>query len=244
MSKTTATYWNALDPANRDRWSAVTGLEGMVEQLTLAVDPETGEYTRLTRFLPGADTSHLGGKSHDHPEEVFIVSGRLYDAAFDRWLEAGHYASRPPGELHGPFRTDEGCVVLEVSYPGRRRAAVETSLARTPHPPYYAVVFANVRTGADPGGYGETAERMVELAASMPGYLGVESVRAADGAGITVSYWESEAAIRDWKAQAEHSEARRLGRERWYAGFELRVCRVERAYGFREPPADERREGP
>ena len=81
--------------------------------------PVTGEYTRLTRFLPGADTAEFGGNSHPYPEEVFIVSGRLYDQAFDLWLEAGHYASRPPGELHGPFRTDTGCVVLEVSFPNR-----------------------------------------------------------------------------------------------------------------------------
>ncbi|MCK9397436.1 MAG: hypothetical protein M0Q44_17840 [Methylobacter sp.] len=59
------------------------------------------------------------GKGHPYPEEVFIVSGRLYDQAFDIWLEAGHYASRPPGELHGPFKTDVGCVVLEVSFPSR-----------------------------------------------------------------------------------------------------------------------------
>ncbi len=83
------------------------------------MDNETGEYTRLTRFLPGADTSELGGKSHEYPEEIFVVSGRLYDAAFDIWLEAGHYTSRPPGEVHGPFRTDEGCLVLEVSFPNR-----------------------------------------------------------------------------------------------------------------------------
>jgi heme-degrading monooxygenase HmoA len=243
VSKSTTTYWNALDAAGRVRWTAVAGLEGMAEQLTLAADPETGDYTRLTRFHPGTDTSHLGGKVHDYPEEVFVVSGRLYDAAFDLWLEAGHYASRPPGELHGPFRTDDGCVVLEVSHPGQRRAEVEASLARTPPPPYYAVVFANVRSAADPEGYGATAGRMVELASSMPGFLGIESVRAADGAGITVSYWESEAAIREWKAEAEHREARRLGRERWYAGFELRVCRVERAYGFREALASQRRDG-
>ena len=81
--------------------------------------PATGEYTRLTRFLPGADTSAFGGKSHAYPEEVFIVSGRLHDAAFDLWLEAGHYASRPPGEVHGPFHSDVGCVVLEVSFPNR-----------------------------------------------------------------------------------------------------------------------------
>jgi hypothetical protein len=56
------------------------------------------------------------GRGHLRP----IVSDRLYDGAFDLWLEAGHYASRPPGEVHGPFRTEVGCVVLEVSFPMRR----------------------------------------------------------------------------------------------------------------------------
>ena len=117
MAKSTATYWNALRPEYQDQWTPIAGLEGMAEELTLSMDPITGEYTRLTRFLPGADTTPFGGKTHDYPEEVFIVSGCLYDRAFDRWLEAGHYASRPPGELHGPFKTDVGCVVLEVSFP-------------------------------------------------------------------------------------------------------------------------------
>ncbi|MCC8988431.1 MAG: cupin domain-containing protein [Candidatus Contendobacter sp.] len=119
MTKSTATYWNALRPESQERWTPISGLEGMVEELTLSMDSLTGEYTRLTRFLPGADTAPFGGKTHPYPEEVFIVSGRLYDQAFDLWLEAGHYASRPPGELHGPFKTDRGCVVLEVSFPQR-----------------------------------------------------------------------------------------------------------------------------
>lgn len=119
MPKSTATYWNPLNPADRGRWQPIAGLEGLAEELTLSIDEETGEYTRLTRFFPGADTIHFGGKSHTYPEEVFIVSGRLYDAAFDLWLEMGHYASRPPGEVHGPFKTDEGCVVLEISFPNR-----------------------------------------------------------------------------------------------------------------------------
>ena len=117
LPKSTATYWNALHPDNRGRWDPIAGLEGMAEELTLSIDPVSGEYTRLTRFLPGADTSSFGGKTHPYPEEVFIVSGRLYDQAFDLWLEAGYYASRPPGELHGPFKSDTGCVVLEVSFP-------------------------------------------------------------------------------------------------------------------------------
>lgn len=91
----------------------------MAEELTLSIDPTTGEYTRLTRFLLGADTSQFGGKTHPYSMEVFIVSGRLNDDAFESWLEAGHYASRPPGEHHGPFKTDVGCVVLELSFPNR-----------------------------------------------------------------------------------------------------------------------------
>ena len=77
MPKSTSLYWNALSPSSQSRWTWVTGLDGMVEELTLSIDAATGEYTRLTRFLPGADTSAFGGKSHAYPEEVFIVSGRL-----------------------------------------------------------------------------------------------------------------------------------------------------------------------
>lgn len=119
MAKTTATYWNPLKAEQGHRWSPVKGLEGMAEEITLSIDKHTGEYTRLTRFFPGADTAAFGGKTHAYPEEVFIVSGRLFDGAFNRWLETGDYASRPPGELHGPFKTDAGCVVLEVSFPNR-----------------------------------------------------------------------------------------------------------------------------
>ena len=119
MPKSTITYWNPLQPGHAGKWQAIAGMENLAEELTLSIDETTGEYTRLTRFHPGADTTPFGGKSHSYPEEIFVVSGRLYDAAFDMWLEAGHYASRPPGEVHGPFKTAEGCVVLEFSFPGR-----------------------------------------------------------------------------------------------------------------------------
>ncbi len=119
MSKSTTTYWNPLDLANTGLWETVPGMEDNAEQLTLSIDEDNGEYTRLTRFHPGADTTAFGGNSHAYPEEVFIASGRLYDAAFDLWLETGHYASRPPGEVHGPFKTDVGCLVLEVSFPNK-----------------------------------------------------------------------------------------------------------------------------
>ncbi len=96
-------------------------------------------------------------------------------------------------------------------------------------PPYYAVIFTSVRTDIDDG-YAETAQRMVELAESMPGFLGVESAR--EDVGITVSYWESLDAIKAWRQHPEHLEAQRLGRDQWYESFTTRVCRVERESGF------------
>lgn len=122
MAKSTTTYWNPLSAACQGQWRPIPGLAGMVEDLTLSQDPATGEYTRLTRFQAGADTAPSGSKTHAYPEEVFIVSGRLFDHAVGRWLTTGDYASRPPGEVHGPFHTDVGCVVLEVSFPQRIEA--------------------------------------------------------------------------------------------------------------------------
>ena len=102
-------------------------------------------------------------------------------------------------------------------------------VTRTPAPPYYAVIFTSLRTPGD-AGYGDTAERMAVLAQQQPGYLGHESAR--DGLGITVSYWESLDAIRKWKQHTEHLLAQQLGRQQWYAAFKVRVCKVEREYGF------------
>jgi heme-degrading monooxygenase HmoA len=102
--------------------------------------------------------------------------------------------------------------------------------APTPPPPYYAVIFSSTRTESDDG-YEAMAERMLSLARQQPGYLGAESVRNAAGEGITVSYWRDEASIAAWRQHAEHLQARHLGRTRWYAGYQLRIARVERAYG-------------
>lgn len=106
-------------------------------------------------------------------------------------------------------------------------------IAKTPVPPYYAVIFTSVRTNIDEG-YELTADRMAALAAEQPGFLGVESAR--NEIGITVSYWESLDAIRHWKAHAEHLTAQQLGRTKWYASYKTRICLVERDYGFSDAP--------
>ena len=101
-------------------------------------------------------------------------------------------------------------------------------IASTPQPPYYAVIFTSVRTHGD-NGYSDIANKMVQLAAEQPGFLGIETAR--EGLGITVSYWLDLESIKQWKANAEHLAAQKLGREQWYTCFRVRIAKVERDYG-------------
>lgn len=103
-----------------------------------------------------------------------------------------------------------------------------TGIADTPPPPYVAVIFTSLQTD-DLDGYAATADRMEELAKEQPGYLGFESARR--GLGIAVSYWATDGDARAWKQVAEHAEVQRIGRERWYSAYRVRVARVEREYG-------------
>ncbi|MEX2498784.1 MAG: antibiotic biosynthesis monooxygenase [Wenzhouxiangellaceae bacterium] len=98
-----------------------------------------------------------------------------------------------------------------------------------PEPPYYAVIFSS-RLSDDTDGYAEMAAKMEELASTQPGFLGIESARGPDGLGITVSYWASLDDIARWRSNAEHRVARARGNERWYARYDIRIARVERAY--------------
>src|SRR3954468_9413950 len=103
------------------------------------------------------------------------------------------------------------------------------SFAKTPEPPYYAVIFTSQRTEQDRG-YDQMAERMMQLAANQPGFLGAESVRNENGLGITVSYWSNPEAIAAWKQHLDHKPAQEAVKRLWYSDYHLRVAKVERAY--------------
>ncbi|MBN8838259.1 MAG: antibiotic biosynthesis monooxygenase [Sphingobacteriia bacterium] len=102
-------------------------------------------------------------------------------------------------------------------------------IALTPEPPYYAVIFTSVRTKVNEG-YNDMALHMIELAEQQPGYLGHESAR--NETGITVSYWNSLNAIKNWKQNTEHLLAQQYGKEKWYTQYKTRICLVERDYEF------------
>jgi heme-degrading monooxygenase HmoA len=106
-------------------------------------------------------------------------------------------------------------------------------IAKTPVPPYYAVIFTTIKTD-DLEGYQEMNDRMFELAQQQKGYLGIESGRG-EQLGVSVTYWETLEDIAAWKDNAEHKLAQERGYAQWYKAFATRVARVERDHFFERP---------
>ncbi len=79
-------------------------------------------------------------------------------------------------------------------------------------------------------GYCEMAKLMEHLARQQPGFIGIESAR--NEIGITVSYWQNLESIKTWKANLDHLDAQRKGREKWYSYYKVRISKVEREYEF------------
>lgn len=96
-------------------------------------------------------------------------------------------------------------------------------------PPYYAVIFTSVRTDVEQG-YEEMANLMVDMAKQQEGFLGVESAR--NEIGITVSYWKDLESIKNWKSNLDHLQAQRMGKQKWYESYKVRIALVEREYDF------------
>jgi heme-degrading monooxygenase HmoA len=98
-----------------------------------------------------------------------------------------------------------------------------------------SVIFVAQRTDLDADGYAQAAALMDELAAQQAGYIGIDSVRGADGLGITVSYWTDEASANAWRDHPEHAAMRDAGRNQWYAHYSLHVAQVTRSYDWKKP---------
>jgi hypothetical protein len=112
-----------LNPA--EGWELAPGYpaEAAVYQRILASDINdqagTGSRTRLLRFEPGAFSTEPF--THRHWEEVYLMKGELI-VGNDQHGHGGEafmaptYACRPPGVLHGPFKSETGCLLIEFHY--------------------------------------------------------------------------------------------------------------------------------
>jgi len=103
------------------------------------------------------------------------------------------------------------------------------SLANTPKPPYYAVIFSSIRENDD-SEYNVMAKKMDSMAKEQSGYLGFETVSGE--IGLSISYWESLEAIRQWKKNVDHLEAQNKGKTSWYKSYRVRITKVEHEYSF------------
>jgi hypothetical protein len=104
-------------------WETPPGYPAGIQQKILsgALDEQArrGTRTRLLRFAPGVFT--VEPFVHDYWEEVYLVEGDL-TVGNDSEGNGGEafpphtYACRPPGAPHGPFKSEGGCLLLEIHY--------------------------------------------------------------------------------------------------------------------------------
>ena len=113
------------------------------------------------------------------------------------------------------------------------RTAAREDRAREDRGGQVAVIFAAWRTRVDEAGYAAAATAMGALAATQPGYCGIDAARGDDGFGVTVSYWADEASAVAWREHPEHAAVREAGRGRWYDRYDLHVAHVSHSYGWR-----------
>jgi len=104
-------------------WETPPGYPPGIKQKILASDIDeagkSGSRSRLLRFDPGTYTT--APFVHDHWEEVFLVSGDLVVGTDPEGrggvsFAASTYACRPPGVRHGPFKSEQGCLLFEIHY--------------------------------------------------------------------------------------------------------------------------------
>jgi heme-degrading monooxygenase HmoA len=112
-------------------------------------------------------------------------------------------------------------------------------VAHTPKPPYYAVVFTSVNgPNVDHTEHTLMFHRLVRVAETYQGYLGIEPARNGDGSGLAVVYWKDPESIAAWARDPQHVVAKQKGREIWYSHYMIRICKVERDYGRPDWPRE------
>ena len=108
-----------------DGWQVPAGYPDGIEQKILSSDIDedgkSGGRSRILRFQPGVYTT--SPFVHDHWEEVFLFQGDLTvgndaNGQGGERFDAPTYACRPPGAYHGPFKSENGCMLFEIHYYG------------------------------------------------------------------------------------------------------------------------------
>jgi len=91
------------------------------------------------------------------------------------------------------------------------------------------VTFRNrLAADLDEAEYGQRAEKLFQIVQGLPGFVSFRAYTAEDGERLVLAEFESHESLRAWREHADHREAQRLGRERYYGEYHLQVCEVVR----------------
>lgn len=94
------------------------------------------------------------------------------------------------------------------------------------------IVFrTRLRPGVDPSPLEPVGIRLYELASGMPGFISYKDFAAADGENVSIVEFESFETLEAWHHHPEHVAAQRLGREHYFAEYQIQVCTPVRQYG-------------
>jgi heme-degrading monooxygenase HmoA len=124
-----------------------------------------------------------------------------------------------------PDSERDGLAGLTVSQYGRMEGVPESVIT---------VFRSRLRTEAQ-AEYEPMAERMLELASAMPGFVELKTFVAEDGERVSIVTFADAAAHAAWRDHPEHQRAKTLGTERFYESFDISVCRPEKVRRF--PPS-------
>lgn len=110
----------------------------------------------------------------------------------------------------------------------------------------FAVIFEVMPTVEGREEYLQMAASLRRFLEDRPGFISIERFQSLvdEGKILSLSFWESEEAIRNWRELMEHRAAQQAGRDRLFHSYRIRVAEVVRDYtqSRREQvPADSKR---
>ena len=102
-----------------------------------------------------------------------------------------------------------------------------------------AVIFEVEPAAGQEGAYLDVAADLRPLLEEIDGFVSVERFRSIANPGkiLSLSFFDSEAAVTEWRNRTEHRRAQAIGRGGIFAGYRLRIAHVVRDYGLSERAA-------
>ena len=96
----------------------------------------------------------------------------------------------------------------------------------------YAVIF-EVKVKADgKDEYLSIASKLKEQLINMEGFISIErfSSLVEEGKILSLSFWEDEEAINNWKSNLDHIQAQTKGKNQLFEGYRKKIAKVIKKY--------------